>query len=247
MARQTRASVLGLVGTASVTAVVAGLAWACGPSGYGVPESPAPPPSSTAAPPTPLPSTGPSAAAPSAPASGPAVSAPESGSGTASGGGSGATNRSQPQRTPTQGGSGGGGFTTAPSPAGQADINARVQGRTAGVSRESGRPVFASSTAPSPARAAKRGKGKAREAAAKSNAPAVTERSATADLWTGVSSGTNPSLASAAAIDGGGGGLGGGAVAALAVFGLGLVGISGAVLATAARRRRAAVGAAKRQ
>jgi hypothetical protein len=131
---------------------------------------------------------------------------------------------------------------------GRAQINARVEGSTAGVTRERGRAVFASSTAPTAARAAKRGKGKAGKATARtSTRPTVSERSAAADLWSGVSSGKNPSLASAAAIDGEGGGLSAGAVAALAIFGLGLAGISGAALATTARRRRATAGAAKRQ
>jgi hypothetical protein len=102
--------------------------------------------------------------------------------------------------------------------------------------------VFASSTAPSKGSSPGKAKSAARSAA-RSVAPAVSQRSATGDLWSGVTSRANPSLASAAAGAKDGGGLSSGVIAAIAVLGLGLAAIAGGGLATAGRRRRA--GAAK--
>lgn len=250
MVRRTHVGVLALAGTLSVPVVVAGVAWACGPSGFGVPETPAVPPPSTAAP-----------VAPNAVKAPPANPNPPDSPVTLEIQGGSADARSvvrEPSspspRTPSQQGAGqqgavGGntqgaaGGNTAPSPAAQADINARVAGSTAGVVSQRGQSVFASSAAPR-ATQKSRGKSKAR-ASATSTTPAVSERAATGDLWGAVTStGANPSLASAAGPDSGG--LSGGVVAAIAMLGLGLAGIAGGALATAGRRRRAAAGTAKR-
>jgi len=135
-----------------------------------------------------------------------------------------------------------------PSPTGQADITARINGATAGVTKSSGQSVFASSTAPratQPSHAKTRAHSPAK--AKRTTVPAVSERSATGDLWGAVSSRAgNPSLASAAA-GGESGGLSGGLVAAIAILGLALASIAGGALATAGQRRRAAAGAAKRR
>ena len=242
MARRTRAGVLALLGTVSVSVGVASLAWACGPSGYGVPDAPPAPPSSTAQPVAP-PATAdapPAASAPQAPAA-----SVESGSGTAR---SVAPQRNRSQAAPpapTQRGAVGGGRTTAPSPATRADINARIGGSTAGVIQQRGQSVFASSAAPRSATKAKAGKAAARKAATKSTAPAVSQRSATGDLWSGLSS-QGASLASAASAGDQSDGLSGGLVAAIALLGLGLAGIAGAALVIGRRRRSGAVAGASK-
>ena len=118
-----------------------------------------------------------------------------------------------------------------PSPGGQSDISARVEGFTAGVVQQGGQSVFASSTAPSEV---DRGKGKARSSGR------VSERTAMGDLWSRATfAGAHPSLASADAIGGQGGGLNGSVVAGIAILALGLVGMTGAALVAAGRRRRA--------
>jgi len=106
------------------------------------------------------------------------------------------------------------------------------------VTRQGGKSVFSSSTAPKSAKHGARSQHKV------SLAPAPTTRSATGDLWSGVSSAGTPSLASAASVGGQGGGLGAGVLAGLVILGLGLVGLTGGFLVTAGRRRRA--GASKR-
>ena len=243
MVRRSRAGFLALLGTMSASVMlVAGVAWACGPSGFGVPEAPPVPPSATgqpAGPPTSATPTSPQASPP-APVNidiGPA----ESAAGTTRGVDAGRTGSQSPRaQAPAQGQS------TAPASAGQADITARVEGSTAGVRQQGRQSVFASSTAPAASKA-DRGKSKA-SSPARSSTPAVSERSAAGDLWSGVTSrGGNPSLASAAAMGGQSDGLSGGAVAGIAVLGLGLVGIAGGALATAGRRRRAGAGAATRR
>lgn len=241
MARRNRAGFLVLVGTMTVPAVIAGMAWACGPSGYGVPEAPTAPPASTAQP-------GPSATAPAPPAAGSPQSPPveikiETGSATTKS----VAREASPQspRAPSQRVAVGG--NAAPSPAARAEIVARVGGSTDGVVSERGQSVFASSTAPSGTQKTKSAaKSKASPSVAGTPAPAVSERSATGDLWGAIrSSGQNPSLSSAAA-GGPSGGLSGTAVAGIAILALGLAGITGGALATAGRRRRAGAGAAKR-
>ena len=244
MARRTRAGVLAVLGTSSLFAGVVGLSWACGPSGYGVPESPSAPPASTAQPAAP-----PSAVqAPSstAPPQAPAVRI-EVGSGTVR---SVATEPRgvQPQRAPSQQRVAAGGQTgTGTGPATRADINARVGGSTAGVVRQGGQQVFASSAAPGSAKA-KSGKGTVarKKAPAKStSAPAPSSRSATSDLWSGLNSG-GANLASAASAGTATGGLSGGMVAALGMLGVGLAGLMGAALVTGrSRRAGAAAGAPK--
>ena len=237
MVRRTRVGVLALVGTVSVPVMIAGMAWACGPSGYGTPESPAVPNTNTAPPPT-------------APAQQPTVTLPNS-EGTPAVSvqvqRTTATTKSVDSRGPS-------GTVTRPNntasprptvltPSARADLNARLRGGTAGLAQERGQAVFRSSTAPkaaAPARA--KSKGKARPAA--KSTPTVSERAATGDLWGGLAS-ADANLASAAALGNDDGGLSGGMIAALAVLGLGLAGLTGGALATAGRRRMA--GAAKRQ
>ena len=250
MVRRTRVGVLGLVATMTAPVAVAGLAWACGPSGYGVPETPAAPPASTA---QPAPSTvrPPAPSEASAPAQAPAASAPaETGSATTRsvretaavgrGGGGGERGSTAPQRPSQLGGAVTG---TAPRSSTQADIRARVHGSTAGVVQQGRQSVFASSTAPAASKA-DRGKGKARSSA--SGAPAVSEGTASSEGWSGVTStGASPSLESAAAAEGDSGGLSSGVVmAVIALLGLGLAGITGAALVTGRRRRAAGAGGA---
>lgn len=252
MVRRTRTGVLTLVGTISVPVVVVGMAWACGPSGYGVPEAPPAPPGSTGQPTAPPSSaSAPTPAPAAAPTQAPAASTPAQSGAVTTRGVARGTSGSQGQQAPSQrGASGQRGVTTAPSPAGQAEINARVGGSTAGVVQEGGQSVFASSATPRAARADRADKGTAApRSSASSTAPAVSERTVTGDLWGGVNSRANPSLASAAELGGESGGLSEGAVAAIAILGLGLAAVTGGALATAGRRRRAAsaAGAPKRQ
>ena len=234
MVRRTRIGALTLVGTVSVPVVIAGMAWACGPSGYGTPESPAPPVATVA------PSTPPTSNTPPPTGSGPAQPPPvqvtvESGSSTTSGAGQ--SGRSGPvAQSPALSQ----GRSVVP-PTARADLSTRVAGGTAGVVESRGQTVFRSSTAPK-AKAGSRAKAKARPAPA--SAPAVSERAATGDLWGGLAT-ADANLASAAALNKDEGGLSGGLTAALVILGLGLAGLTGGALATAGRRRRA--GAAKRQ
>ncbi len=156
------------------------------------------------------------------------------GSGPSSGGGSGG---SGPGSSGGWGGSGGGSGPgssgsgpgssggTGPGRAGQAALASRVNGATAGVTRQGGQSVFSSSTAP-------RSSGR-------------SSASAAARKWSGVpSAGANPSLASAAEVGGKSGGLGG-LVAGSVILALGLVGLAGgALLVTVRRPRRRAAGIA---
>lgn len=236
MVRRTRVGALTLVGTVSVPVVIAGMAWACGPSGYGTPEAP-PQPGAVVAPVTPPASNAPLPSGPGPTQPPPTQITVESGSATTVGGRS----QSSPSapvevRTPalSQG-------RSALPPAARSDLSARVNGATAGVVESRGQTVFRSSTAPK-AKAAKRDKAGARPPA--KSAPAVSERAATGDLWGGLAT-ADANLASAAALGKDGGGMSGGLIAALAILGLGLAGLTGGALATAGRRRRA--GAAKRQ
>ena len=244
MARRTRAGVLTLAGTMSLLVGVVGLSWACGPSGYGVPETPAAPPSSTAQPQAPS-----AAPAPSANATPPSPAVRvEVGSGSVNSVADQPRARGvQPQRAPVQQG-GSVGVRNAPAPATPADINARIGGSTAGVVRQGGQSVFASSAAPGSAKAKAGKSAAARKKAAKStSAPALSQRSATADLWSGLNS-KGANLASAASAGGTSGGLSTGVVAALAMLGVGLAGLTGAALLTGRRRRAgAAAGAPKNQ
>ena len=249
MVPRTRTGVLGLVAMMTAPVAVAGIAWACGPSGYGVPETPAAPPPSTAQPQQqPAPTVRPPAPSEaSGPARAPAAPSPtESGSATArsrretaavGGGGAGGGSRAVLPPASGQNGSLRGGTSTPPASSGQADINARVQGATAGVVRQGQQSVFASS-----ATGSSKAKG-ARSSAARSDA-AASESSAASEGWSGVTSTANPSLSSAAAIgEESGGGLNGGLVAGISILALGLVGIAGSAVLAASRRRRA--GAAK--
>ena len=228
--------------------VVASVAWACGPSGYGVPETPAAPSEPTGQPVSPPSSaTGSAPAQSSVPAQGPVSAPSESASGTTQGVGDsspqapqGPNRTSAPQAPQGPGQQGAGSGTSAPSPSGQADINARVNGSTAGVIEQGGQSVFASSAAPGQSKA-KGGKDPARSSA-KGTGQAASERSAAGDLWSGVTSGASSSLDSAAAVGGQSNGLSGGMVAGIAILGLGLVGITGGALLVTARRRRGAVG-----
>lgn len=228
-----RTGLLALVATMSVPVAVAGVAWACGPSGYGVPEKPAAPPSSTAAPApqqtvTPPPQQVAPAPTPVTPSSRPTPSAGENSSATTRG-----VNADTLRGGGGGSGSGGGGSDSGGSGslAGQSDpaggssgpaaINARVDGATAGVVEQGSQSVFASSTAPK------------RKAAAGSV-------SATEDLWSAApSAGGKASLASAAEMGDDGGGLSTAVLAGIIVLSLGLVGIVGGLLAAEVRRRRA--------
>lgn len=250
MVGRARAGVLGLVGTAAAGVAVAGMAWACGPSGYGVPETPAAPPASTAQPTpqqnpvrTPAPSeTSGTVRAPAAP------SPVETGSATArsvretaavGGGGAGGGARSVLPPATNRDGNFRGGTSTPSGSSGQSDINARVQGATAGVVRSGDQSVFASSTAPRSAKA-KSGKAAKRDSDAR-----ASESTAASEGWSGVTSTAKPSLSSAAAMgEESGDGLDGGLIAGIAILALGLVGITGGAVVAAARRRRA--GAANR-
>ena len=223
------------MGTVSVPVMIAGMAWACGPSGYGTPESPSVPNTNTAAPVAP---TSPSAPTSAAPTSSPAPTsvAPQNGSATTQGiQSSGRTTPQAPSANRTAP------RTSVPTPAARADLNARINGDTAGVVTQRGQTVFRSSTAPRAAKKPARAKGTPRPA---KTTPAVSERAATGDLWGGLAS-SDANLASAAALSNDGGGMSTGLVATLALLGLGLAGLTGGALATAGRRRKA--GAAKRQ
>lgn len=246
MARRTRTGVLALLGTASLLVGAASLSWACGPSGYGVPETPAAPPASAQPVAPPVSATPP--AARNVPQS-PAVRV-EVGSGSvrsvATDPGSQPpstdTRASDPPRTPpgrvgpVSGNTG---------PATQGDIAARVAGQTAGVVEQGGQKVFASSAAPGSAKAKGKKAAAARKKAAK-DTQAPSQRTAVADLWTGVSGSAN--LASAASAGATDSGPHGGVIAAVAMLGLGLVGLTGAVLVAGRRRRAgAAAGAPKNQ
>ncbi len=146
------------------------------------------------------------------------------GSGPSSGGGSGGSGGgSGPGSSGSGPGSSGG---TGPGRAGQAALASRVNGATAGVTRQGGQSVFSSSTAP-------RSSGR-------------SSASAAARKWSGVpSAGANPSLASAAEVGEKSGGLGGGLVAGSVILALGLVGLAGgALLVTVRRPRRRAAGIA---
>jgi hypothetical protein len=175
---------------------------------------------------------------PSSGGSGPSSGGGSGGSGLSSGGGSGGSGGSGPGSSGGYGGSGGGSGPgssggsgpgssggTGPGRAGQAALASRVNGATAGVTREGGQSVFSSSTAP-------RSSGR-------------SSASAAARKWSGVpSAGANPSLASAAEAGGKSGGLGG-LVAGSVILALGLVGLAGgALLVTVRRPRRRAAGIA---
>ena len=228
MNSRNRTGVLTLVGALSVPVVVAAVAWACSPSGYGTPESPPAPPTSTV---QPTPST---TSAPQPVAQAPAtpvqieVSTPGSDTNT-----TGSVIRSAPKQgsNPAR--------TVAPRPnvnSGAADLTARLNGATAGVVKQGSQRVFASSA--SPRKSAARSEKSAARRPAGSAAPAASERTATSDLWSAVT-GSNPSLASAASSADTGGGLSGLALAGIAMLGLTLAAIAGGALVSAGSRRRA--------
>ena len=259
--RRMRLFSMAVLSALSVTVIGAGLAWACTPDGFGTPQAPSapseppppppPPAPSAVAPPPPATAASPAAPAASAPAgtsagaASPSISAAPASSGadavvrrnvgarrSATTAGSGATSRS--------GGSAGAGAPSndvgqrAGGPiesSGQAAIDARVSGATAGVSRQGGRSVFSSSSA---------AKGSAR--------PAAPTGSASGDLWTSVQSARTPSVAAAAGpVDGRSGELGTGVLAGVLILGLGVTGLTGAFLVTAGRRRRVTGGAGANQ
>ena len=261
MVRRTRAWVFFLVGTVAVPLGVASLAWACGPSGYGTPDSPSSPPASTAQPSTPAPSPVESGASttsgavgnastgggiPTSGGGGTSGGPPSGGGGPPSGGGGGPSGGGVPSGTTgsytpansgasargTSGSQTSGSQSLANAPAGtagQAAIAARIDGATAGVVRQGGRSVFASSTAP--------------RSSARGNAAWPTSPRG----WSGLAS---PSLDSAAQAGGTSEGLSVGLVAGSAILALGLVSLTGgALLVTVRRPRRAAriAGAPDRQ
>ena len=217
---------------AALASAVAGasLAFACTGPGFGTPSAPAP-----AAEPGP-PEAGPVAPPASAttPAGATGTSPSASGGNTTSGA---VEVRASPVRR-EQGGNGAAGRAGAPAPAVPAvrpgAFAARERGATAGVTSRGGQPVFVSSTAPKgkPAAAPKARK------EARAGAPSASERSAVADPWSGfdrgaASRGLN-ALGSSPVHSGGG------STVAMAMVGLGLVGLLGTLLAGArARRRRA--------
>jgi hypothetical protein len=99
--------------------------------------------------------------------------------------------------------------------------------------------VFASSTSSQKARSTTTAHG--RSAQAPATAPAASKRSATGDLWSGVSSlGRSPLAAAEATSGASSGGLGASVVAGMLILGVGLAGLTGAFLYTAGRRRTAA-------
>ena len=227
MNSRNRMGVLALVGALSVPVVVAAVAWACSPSGYGTPESPPPPPTSTVQP-TPSTTSAPQAVA-QPPASPVQVQVNTPGTATNT---TGSVIRapkkvgSDPARTVAPGRS----VNT-----GAANLTARLNGATAGVVKQGSQKVFASSAPPR--RAAARSEKSAARTPARKAAPAISERTATSDLWSAVT-GSNPSLASAASSADTGGGLSGLALAGIAMLGLTLAAIAGGALVSVGSRRR---------
>ncbi|HWF50077.1 MAG TPA: hypothetical protein VG294_05455 [Solirubrobacteraceae bacterium] len=123
---------------------------------------------------------------------------------------------------------------------GQAQLVARENGGTAGVTQRAGQTVFTSSTAPKVA-------AKARSTAKKHGvsvhrAPAPSAASAVGDLESGFATSATPTSLAAASAAGttNGGGLSSSVVAGLVLLALGLVALTGggAVMVTRSRRAR---------
>lgn len=212
--------------------VGASLAWACTPSTFGTPATPAPPPPTTAVP-SPVPPASPTGPTPQAAPPG-AVNVnvntlPAQSFST--------TGQSPPLRTtgsePNPGATRGPAGTPAVavdvgrSRAGSA-FGQRAAGGTAGTVSQAGQRVFASATPPARAKASK----------GKRSAAAPSARTAAGDLWAGFQPGERASVSTAEA-SAKSEGVGGTVAAALAVLGLGLAGMAGTMAAVGVRRRRA--------
>lgn len=264
MNKRARLTTMAVLAVLSMAIIGGSLAWACTAPDYGTPSTPPapPPPTSGTVAPAPGASTAPGAAASPAPSS--------STSGASATTGAGATGVvAVPTPTPSASGSTSGAVpstssrrparTTAPSPApsaprvpagawgsastgasssgshvfGVSALHARISGATAGVTRSAhGQVVFTSSTAPRARATAKR---------PAHSAPAASPvRSASGDLWSGVTS-TAKSYQPTAASSAGGqdSGSAPGMIAGFVVLGLGLTGLVGGFLVAEQRRRRA--------
>lgn len=207
------------------------LSWACTNPGFGTPSAPPPPAASE-------PSGGGNTAAAPAGSTAPAKvtdtgtspsSSPTSSTSGAVDSRANTVNRVE-SRQVADGGAGrsGSGVPAAPS-VGRESIAARERGATAGVDNSGKQPVFASSQTPQ----AKPPKAKQ---AARAAAPSLSQRSATSELWSAFEPATSSVRASEAQAS-----LPGrddGRRLAIALFGLGFVGILGTLAAVAASRRR---------
>ena len=223
MHRRARTFSFAVLSVVAVTVVGAGLAWACTPSGFGTPATP------TSTPPTvaPPPAGGPAVAPPA-----PNVAAPVDTSGSsATGSTSGANDSVRVDVAPRSGAT-----PQAPAAAAPSPFQVRVNGSTAGVSRQGSQVVFSSSKAP--AKAAAKPK-KAKTAAKPAAKAAVSPRTATADLWSGLAASSSSPISAAEASSGKSGGLGSGVILGLAIVGLGIAGLAGAFVVTTSRRRAA--------
>lgn len=250
-----------LVALAALATAMVGVsvAWACTGPDYGTPSSPAaPPPNSPPAPADPGGSTpgpsGPSSGAgvPAAPAPAPTVTGQGvKGTAPAQTGDRQSTSGSrrqatQPARRPARQPAGGRGGATQPANRGAGSgsgtsgtsvaapnqqFAARESGATAGVTVQNGQSVFASSTAPKDKKAAGSDAG--------SRSP--SERTAVSDAWSGFRSGTplaaGPGTPAASSLSE----HGFGSTLAMAILGLGFVGMLGTFLMLAAPRLRRVV------
>jgi len=117
---------------------------------------------------------------------------------------------------------------------------ARERGETAGVTTRGGQPVFASPASP---RGVSRSAARPKKSAARTSAPAASERSAVGDVWSGFASrsprGYTAALASSPDSPAGA------STIAIAMLGLGLAGVLGTVAVAVAPRRRRARAAAR--
>lgn len=224
------------------------VAWACTPSGYGTPASPAAPsggpdPSGSQAPTAPSAApTGPSAAGPTAPSTAPsaAPTPATTQSGSVDGGSVSGATGNEPARSRAPQNTAPAVPTPAPAPAdpvvaptdAAGQFAARDEGATAGVTETGGQQVFSSSQA--------RKGGSAGQPASKGRESQVapSEGTALSDAWSGFGSGTVDSASTAPAATSLGE-EGSGSTLGVAILGLGLVGMLGALaLAVAPRRRR---------
>jgi len=236
--RRARTFSLAALSVVAIAAMGAGLAWACTPSGFGTPATP----SDRPAPNDQLPEVTPPATAPSTQAPAPSPAAPRAGTESASGSVSGATGSPRSGATPRvqpapQAPRSTGAPATRIAPS---QFAARESGATAGVTRSGGQVVFSGSGAPAKADARGARTKKAAKAATGPGRAGVSDRTATADLWSGVAAPTaSPISAAEATADGQTGGIGGGVAVGLAILGLGVAGLAGALILIPARRRAA--------
>ena len=224
------------------TVVGATLSWACTPSTFGTPATPAAPPTPSPPQATPGPGIGGGVGGSATPAPAPVAvgvntlespALSTSGAGSTSGAQGGTRNTAAPRTnapTAQQG------FAprrsaqrtgaTANSGTATANFAQRAEGGTVGTTSRGGQAVFARS-APK-----KKAKGS-------SESRAVSSRSAAGDLWSGFKPGERSSVFSAqASAAGQDGGLSGTATAALAMLGLGLAGAAGTTGFLVLRGRR---------